>query len=195
MSSQRGSLVVISGPSGVGKTTITHALVDRLHAVFSVSMTTRAKTSADTEGRDYFFVDAAHFEKAIEDGELLEWAKVFDNYYGTPRGPVERNLDAGRDVILEIDVEGAKQVKKTMPEAQAIFVLPPSEDELLSRLRKRAREDESVIQRRFREAQREIAEAKACGAYDHFIVNEKLDEAVDLAHRTVVEHKQANPSA
>jgi len=191
MVEKRGLLVVISGPSGVGKTTITHRLVERLGAVFSVSMTTRPKTAADTEGKDYFFVTEEKFKHAIEQGELLEWAQVFDYYYGTPRGPVVRNLDEGRDVILEIDVAGAEQVKKAMPEAVAIFVNPPSEDELLRRLRARGREDEATIQRRFREAQREMQQAQTGGAYDHFIINETLDEAVDHAHQLVADHKAA----
>jgi len=191
MVEKRGLLVVISGPSGVGKTTITHRLVERLGAVFSVSMTTRPKTAADTEGKDYFFVTEEKFKHAIEQGELLEWAQVFDYYYGTPRGPVVRNLDEGRDVILEIDVAGAEQVKKAMPEAVAIFVNPPSEDELLRRLRARGREDEAKIQRRFREAQREMQQAQTGGAYDHFIINETLDEAVDHAHQLVADHKAA----
>jgi len=191
MVEKRGLLVVISGPSGVGKTTITHRLVERLGAVFSVSMTTRPKTAADTEGKDYFFVTEEKFKHAIEQGELLEWAQVFDYYYGTPRGPVVRNLDEGRDVILEIDVAGAEQVKKAMPEAVAIFVNPPSEQELLRRLRARGREDEAKIQRRFREAKREMQQAQTGGAYDHFIINETLDEAVDHAHQLVADHKAA----
>ena len=187
----RGLLVVISGPSGVGKTTITHRLVDRLKAVFSVSMTTRPKTPADTEGLDYYFVDQARFDQAVKDGELLEWARVFDRCYGTPRKPVMDNLAAGRDVIVEIDVNGGEQVKKSFPEALSIFVLPPSEDELLARLRRRAREDEAKIQRRFSEAKREIAQAKADNAYDHFIVNEQLDKAVDDAYAIVQKYRAA----
>ena len=191
MSDKRGLLVVISGPSGVGKTTITHQLVQRLGAVFSVSMTTRPKTAADTEGVDYYFVDNERFERAIADGELLEWAKVFTNYYGTPRGPVEHELHEGRDVILEIDVVGAEQIRKSMPDALAIFVNPPSEEELLRRLRARAREGEDVIQRRFSEAKREMQQARECGAYDHFIVNENLDEAINHAYQLVTDHKAA----
>lgn len=191
MSDRRGMLVVISGPSGVGKTTITKTLVDRLGAVFSVSMTTRTMTAADVEGRDYYFVDRARFRRAIEAGELLEWAQVFENYYGTPRAPVERHLAEGRDVILEIDVNGAEQVKRAMPEALAIFVDPPSEVELLRRLRARAREDEAKIQKRFAEAKREMAQARGGGAYDHFIVNEKLDLAVEQAFQLVQHHRAA----
>jgi guanylate kinase len=191
MSDKHGLLVVISGPSGVGKTTITHQLVQRLGAVFSVSMTTRPKSAADTEGVDYYFVDELRFERAIADGELLEWAKVFTHYYGTPRGPVEHHLHEGRDVILEIDVNGAEQIKKAMPDALAIFVNPPSEEELLRRLRARAREGEDVIQRRFREAQREMKQTRGCGAYDHFIINENLDEAINHAYQIVTDHKAA----
>jgi guanylate kinase len=185
----RGLLIVISGPSGVGKTTVTHELEQRLGAAFSVSMTTRRKTDADTEGVDYYFVDHARFEKAIASGELLEWAKVFENYYGTPRGPVERSLVEGRDILLEIDVNGAIQVKDSHPEALSVFILPPSEEELLERLRKRGREAEAVIQRRFSEAQREIAQARKCGAYDYFIVNANLHDAVREAYAIVQRRK------
>ena len=181
---------MISGPSGVGKTTITHRLVERLGAVFSVSMTTRPRKGQDREGIDYYFVDEPRFREAIERGELLEWAQVFDRFYGTPRGPVETNLAAGRDVILEIDVAGGKQVKRAMPQMIGIFILPPSEQELVRRLRDRGREDEQEIQRRFRDAQREIADAHSSGAYDHFIVNKNLDAAVDEAHQIVLRRKR-----
>lgn len=189
MVKQPGLLIVISGPSGVGKTTITQRLVERLGAVFSVSMTTRPKAAADKEGVDYYFVDTPRFWQAIERGELLEWAKVFDRYYGTPRKAVEENLAAGCDVILEIDVAGGKQVKAAMPEMLGVFILPPSEQDLITRLRARGREDEPEIQRRFRDAQREIAEAKTCGAYDHFITNRDLGEAVEEAYDVVIQHK------
>ena len=188
-------LIVISGPSGVGKTTITHRLIERLGAVFSVSMTTRPRKGTDREGVDYFFVDEPRFRRAIEGGELLEWAQVFDRYYGTPRGPVEASLRAGRDVILEIDVAGGKQVKTSMPQMLGIFILPPSEEDLVKRLRGRGREDEAEIQRRFRDAQREIAEAKSCGAYDYFVVNRDLDAAVEEAFRVITRHKNASARA
>jgi len=180
-------LVIISGPSGVGKTTITHHVERAVGAVFSVSMTTRPQSADDAEAQDYFFVDQATFEETRADGGLLEWAEVFGNYYGTPRAFVEENLEAGRVVILEIDVAGAEQVKRNMPDAWALFVLPPSEDALLDRLRNRAREDEAVIQRRFAKAKDEIARAKASGVYDAFIVNDTLDhaktEAVELLRK------------
>lgn len=185
MSEAPGLLIVISGPSGVGKTTITHRLVEQLDAVFSVSMTTRTMTDADTEGVDYFFVDEDAFKQAIARDELLEWAEVFGKYYGTPRAFVDQQVNAGRDVVLEIDVNGAIAVKGRRPSALMIFVLPPSEAELLRRLRARAREGEEAIQRRFAEAKREIAKAQQSGAYDRFIVNERLEDAVAEAVQIV----------
>ena len=181
-----GMLLIISGPSGVGKTTITRG-VERAIAdsVFSVSATTRPKTASDVEGVDYHFIDDAEFDEMIERDAFLEWAEVFGRKYGTPRKWVEEQLKRGRVVILEIDVEGAKQVKKRMPEAFAIFILPPDEQTLLDRLHKRKREPEEQIRKRFAEAQREIAEAKACGAYDAFIVNDDLDRATAQALQLV----------
>ncbi len=177
----RALAIVISGPSGVGKSSIAHALAHKLDAVFSVSMTTRDKTAQDREGVDYHFVDEPAFRKAIDDDRLLEWADVFGNLYGTPRQPVEQQLAVGRDVILEIDVAGGRQVKAAMPEALAIFIDPPSELTLLERLRKRGRDDEPTIQRRFGEAKREMADARNCGVYDHFVVNDNLDKAIEQA--------------
>ncbi|MEQ8768888.1 MAG: guanylate kinase [Phycisphaerales bacterium] len=181
-----GLLVIISGPSGVGKTTITRG-VERSFAdsVFSVSVTTRAKTDADVEGVDYRFVDDATFDAMIERDELLEWADVFGKKYGTPRAWIDEQLVRGRLVIVEIDVRGAKQVKDKMPNAFGMFILPPSEDILLNRLRSRKRESEEQIQKRFAEARREIAEAKDSGVYDHFLVNDDLERALDEAVSSV----------
>ena len=174
-----GLLLIISGPSGVGKTTITRGVERSIPgSVFSVSATTRARTDADVEGVDYHFVSTSAFEAMEARGELLESAEVFGNKYGTPRAWVGEQLARGRLVILEIDVNGARQVKARMPDAFGLFILPPSEAELLARLRSRKREDEDTIQRRFAEAQREIGEAKACGVYDAFIVNRELDDAI-----------------
>lgn len=177
-----GLLLIISGPSGVGKTTITRGVERGIAgSVFSVSATTRPKTAADVEGVDYHFVDDAEFDRMIEADAFLEWANVFDKRYGTPRAWVEEQLSRGRLVILEIDVEGAKQVKCKLPQAFAVFVLPPSEEELLNRLRARKREPEQQIRKRFAEARREIAEAHACGAYDAFIVNQDVEQAIGQA--------------
>lgn len=173
-----GLLLIISGPSGVGKTTITRAVERQLDTVFSISMTTRPKTRDDVEGVDYHFVTPEQFERHREAGDLLEWAEVFGHYYATPRQPVDKNLARGRVVLLEIDVQGAIQVKGNMADAFALFVLPPSEDELLNRLRQRQREDEATIQRRFAQAKHEIGRAKASGVYDAFLVNDDLEHAV-----------------
>jgi guanylate kinase len=175
----------------VGKTTITRAVERSIPgSVFSVSATTRAKTEADVEGVDYHFVDEAEFDAMVRAGAFLEWAGVFGKRYGTPRAWVEEQLARGRLVILEIDVEGAKQVKKAMPEAFGVFILPPSEHELLRRLRSRKREDEALIQKRFAEAQREIAEAGRCGSYDAFITNDVLERAIGEAVDTVTRERE-----
>lgn len=181
-----GLLLIISGPSGVGKTTITRGVERGTRgSVFSVSATTRPKTAADVEGVDYHFATTEEFDRMIEAGELLEHADVFGNKYGTPRRWVEEQLERGRVVILEIDVKGAIQVKDKMPNAFGIFILPPSEDTLLQRLRDRKREGEEVIQRRFAEAQREMALARESGVYDVFIVNDDLERAIEDARSAV----------
>ncbi len=179
---ENGMLLIISGPSGVGKTTITRAIERSIaDAVFSVSATTRAQTEADVDGVDYHFMNEEEFVARIEAGEFLEHAVYAGNRYGTLRAPVVAQLERGRLMILEIDVEGAKNVKRQIPEAFGLFILPPSEATLLERLRARKREDESVIQRRFEIAKREIAEAQSCGAYDEFIVNDDLDRSIERA--------------
>lgn len=175
---QTGLLVVVSGPSGVGKTTITRAVVEHFAAVFSVSTTTRPRTEVDVEGRDYHFVDKATFQRMIADDSFLEYARVFDRYYGTPRAPVQRILAQGRIMVLEIDVQGGLQIRQAMPEAFMVFILPPSEDVLLRRLRDRKRESEDRIQRRFQEARSEMKQATESGAYDACIVNDDLDVAI-----------------
>ena len=177
-----GLLLIISGPSGVGKTTITRGVERSIPgSVFSVSYTTRAKTEADVEGVDYHFIDHDEFQELIDQDAFLEWADVFGKRYGTRQKWVEEQLARGRLVILEIDVEGAKQVKAKMPEAFGVFILPPSEEELLRRLQNRKRESEELIQKRFAEAQHEIREAKACDVYDKFIINENLEAAIEEA--------------
>lgn len=174
-----GMLLIISGPSGVGKTTITRGVERSIpDAVFSVSCTTRPRTPADVEGVDYHFVDDATFERMKSAGEFLESAGIYGRKYGTPRAWVLEQLRRGRLVILEIDVAGAVQVKRQIPDAFAIFILPPSEETLLERLRARKREDESAIQRRFAQARREIESARASGVYDHFLVNSDLERTI-----------------
>lgn len=177
-----GLLLIVSGPSGVGKTTITRAIERSIpHSVFSVSMTTRDQTPADVDGVDYHFVSEPHFLSMIEADGFLEHANVFGKRYGTPSRWVDEQLRRGRLVILEIDVAGAIQVKQSKPDAFALFILPPSEDVLLERLRSRKREGEEAIQRRFAEAKREIAAAREGDVYDVFVTNDNLDRAIDEA--------------
>lgn len=187
-----GMLLIISGPSGVGKTTITRAVERQIPgSVFSVSVTTRPRTPADREGVDYFFIDDARFDRMVAGNELLEHANVFGKKYGTPRPWVEGRLAEGRLVILEIDVQGAEQIKAKKPDAFALFIEPPSEAALLDRLRTRQREDEATIQRRFAEAKREIARARTGGVYDAFLVNNDLNGAIAEALRLVGQARAA----
>jgi len=176
-----GLLLIISGPSGVGKSTIVNALVDRLDAVLSISMTTRPMGPGDIEGEHYMFVNEREFKDLVKLGQMLEYAQVYDNYYGTPAEPVEQALAAGETVILEIDVQGANKVKQRMPEAVGILIEPPSDEVLLERLRARKREDEATIQKRFSHARDEIQLARDLGIYKHTVVNDQLDHAIDRA--------------
>lgn len=183
-----GLLLIISGPSGVGKTTVTRGVERSIpDAVFSVSATTRQKTAADVEGVDYHFVTDAEFERMKAAGDFLETAGIYGKKYGTPRAWVQEQLRRGRLVILEIDVQGAVQVKSKIPEAFSLYILPPSEEELFKRLSDRRREDAATIQRRFAEAKKEIDHARSCGVYNAFLVNQDLDptirEAVELVNR------------
>ena len=181
-----GLLLILSGPSGVGKTTITRGVERAIgDSVFSVSYTTRAKTEADTEGVDYHFISDERFAELEAEGAFLESADVFGKKYGTRKRWVDEQLARGRLVILEIDVLGAQQVKNKMPEAFGVFILPPSEEELLNRLRNRKRESEELIQKRFAEAKREIAFAKESDVYDTFVVNEDVETAIAEAIQKV----------
>lgn len=191
-SDNTGMLLIISGPSGVGKTTITRAVEKAVPgSVFSVSATTRPRTPADREGVDYFFLTDTEFDQKADRGEFLEHANVFGKKYGTPSAWVDEQLAQGRLVILEIDVQGAEQVKAKRPTAFALFIEPPSEDALLERLRLRKREDEETIQRRFAEAKREIFRARSGGVYNAFLVNSDLDKAIDESIRLVQDARAA----
>jgi guanylate kinase len=172
-----GKLVIISGPSGVGKSTICSRVVTELDAMLSVSTTTRAKANSEQDGVNYHFISKAEFEDRIRQDDFLEYANVFGNYYGTPRQPVEAALNAGRVVILEIDVQGALQVRKRHPEALKIFILPPRTDILQKRMDSRGRgEDEESRKKRLETASNEIA--AAWQYYDHMVVNDDLEQAV-----------------
>jgi guanylate kinase len=177
-----GMLLIVSGPSGVGKTTIARTIERRLQdATFSISATTRDKTEADVDGVDYFFLTEGQFLGRLKAGDFLEHASYADKHYGTLAEPAQAQLDRGRVVILDIEVQGAIQVKQQLPEALSLFILPPSEEELLRRLRERDRDTEEHILQRFELARSEIAEAKESGAYDYFITNDTLEHAIDEA--------------
>jgi len=173
-----GRLIVISGPAGVGKSSIRQELIRRTGAVWSVSATTRGPRAGEVEGQDYYFVDREKFQRMIDNGELLEWAEVFGNYYGTPAAPVRQAIEAGRIVVLEIDIQGGLQVHEARPDATFILILPPSEQDLEKRLRGRRSEDEDSLARRLAKAKWEIETAQRSGVYKYQVVNDDLEKAI-----------------
>jgi guanylate kinase len=169
-------LYVIAAPSGAGKTTLVHAtVINSPDLRFSISYTTRPQRSNESDGKDYHFVDAAQFEALRAEGDLLESATVFDNFYGTSRKQVEEILADGHNVVLEIDWQGARQVRESMPDCVTIFVLPPSLRELERRLRDRRTDSEAVIARRLRDA---VSDMGRWDEFDYVIINDDLDRAV-----------------
>ena len=178
-----GLLIFISGPSGVGKSTVCRRLTSVLPAEFAVSATTRAGKPQDAYGKKYLFVEEPEFRRRLEAGEFLEYAYVFGNWYGTLKTPVQEALAEGRTILLEIDVQGTIQVHKLFPDAFGVFILPPGMDDLEKRLRDRARDDEATMQRRLAEAQQEIRTGQVCGAYDLMVVNE--DDGVEMTVETI----------
>jgi guanylate kinase len=169
-------LFVIAAPSGAGKTTLVHATVMNSPDLrFSISYTTRPQRSNEVDGRDYHFIDTAEFEKLRAEDGLLESATVFDNFYGTSREQVEEILSDGHNVLLEIDWQGARQVRESMPDCITIFVLPPSLAELERRLRDRRTDSDEVIERRLRDA---VSDMGRWGEFDYVIINDDLDQAV-----------------
>ena len=173
---RRGRLFVVAAPSGAGKTSLVRALMEREPTLgFSVSYTTRRQRPAETHGRDYFFVTGEEFDAMAARGEFLEHARVFGNCYGTARAQVEAALAAGRSLILEIDWQGARQIRAAMPECVSIFILPPSRSELERRLRGRGTDAPDVVERRLREA---AADMTHWDEFDHVVVNDDFETAV-----------------
>lgn len=173
---KKGKLFVISGPSGTGKGTICKELIKSENIRLSVSMTTRGPREGEVHGVNYYFTSREEFILKIDEGGFLEHAEVFGNFYGTPKKEVLERLDEGIDVILEIDVQGALQIKEVYPDAILVFILPPSLTELRSRLEGRGTETQDVVERRLGEAVKEISFA---GQYDYAVVNDQLEEAVE----------------
>jgi guanylate kinase len=176
MSSTSARLFVIAAPSGAGKTTLVKALTTRNPELrFSISYTTRPKRRNEAHGVDYLFVGKDEFDQLRSDGALLESANVFDNFYGTSRQQVEEHLAAGHHVILEIDWQGARQVREAMPDCITVFILPPSREELERRLRSRGTDSDEVIERRLRDA---LSDMSHWEEFDYVIFNDDLDQAV-----------------
>ncbi|OZA29011.1 MAG: guanylate kinase [Hydrogenophilales bacterium 17-64-11] len=172
----KGVLYIVSAPSGAGKTSLVKALLKTDPAIrLSVSYTTRVPRPGETDGRDYHFVSRERFEAMLAEGEFLEHAEVYGNFYGTSKGVIARDLDAGRDILLEIDWQGAAQVKAHFPQSASIFILPPSFNALRTRLNGRGQDSAEVIERRLAAAAHDVAHA---GAFDYIIVNDDFDHAL-----------------
>ncbi|MBR0796662.1 guanylate kinase [Bradyrhizobium jicamae] len=173
---RRGLMFVLSSPSGAGKTTLSRMLIDRMPGLkMSVSATTRPMRPGEVEGRDYFFVDQATFEAMARQGDLLEWATVFDNRYGTPRAAVETALSAGQDVLFDIDWQGTQQLReKARADVVSVFILPPSAADLEKRLHTRAQDSEEVIRGRMNRATHELSH---WAEYDYIVINQNVDDA------------------
>lgn len=180
---RKGILVVVSGFSGAGKGTLMKKLVQEYdNYALSVSATTRAPRPGEMEGREYFFVSREEFMQRIADDALIEYACYCDNYYGTPREYAQKHLEEGRDVILEIEIQGALKIKEKYPDALLLFVMPPSAAELHRRLSGRGTETKEVIQKRLRRA---VQEAKGIEEYDYIVINDDLDTCVEELHAII----------
>jgi len=187
----RPAPLILAAPSGTGKTTIAHALVDRFdHFVFSVSVTTRPRRGHERDGVDYEFVSEAAFRELIDEGELVEWAQVHGNFYGTPRRNLEAARDEGLHPVLDIDVQGAMQIRERIPEAVLVFIFPPGAADLRTRLTARGTERPEEVRRRLAAAGEELALSRT---FDYIVVNDHLERAVDRV-RQIVETEGHRPS-
>ncbi len=175
---KHGLLLFVSGPSGVGKSTVCNRLAKDIPAQFALSATTRQGKPQDQWGKQYIFVNENEFKRRIANNEFLEYAKVFGHWYGTLKQPVLDALANGRTVLLEIDIQGGVQIARMFPEAVGVFILPPSEEELIRRLRERGRDEPEVIENRIRQAKKEITMAEESGAYRIKVVNRVLDQTI-----------------
>lgn len=183
-----GTLYVFSAPSGAGKTTLVKALLDKTEAIgVSVSHTTREPREGEVNGKDYNFVSQNDFKALIEQDAFLEHAQVFDHFYGTSQLWVEKELNAGRDVILEIDWQGAEQIRQQMPTMVSVFILPPSRDELLKRLTGRGTDSQEVIDRRMHDA---VSEMSHYGEFDYLIINDDFDCALQELRSIIIARRQ-----
>lgn len=183
---ERGLLLVISGPSGAGKGTICKALLDKNDFWLSVSATTRKARQGEIDGKNYFFISIDEFTKRINNNDFLEYAEVYGNFYGTPKSSVIEKLEEGKDVILEIDIQGALKVKEAFPEGVFIFILPPSMEELKQRIIKRGSETPESLMTRFKSAYKEI---NYVSKYSYAVVNDEVEKAVKKIESIVIAEK------
>lgn len=185
--SKEGLLIVISGPSGAGKGTVCKALLNQVENLnISISMTTRKPRIGEIDGINYYFTGEDKFKKMIDQNELLEYAKVYDNYYGTPKKKVIEKLKQGEDIILEIDIQGALKVKSQFPEGVFIFIMPPSMKELKNRIEKRGTETEQEVTKRFQASYEEI---NYVSKYNYIVINDEIEKAVEKVKAIIIAEK------
>jgi guanylate kinase len=175
---KQGVLLVLTGPAGAGKSTIARKLAEQLHLCYIVSATTRPAGPNEEKGKKYEHTSTEEFFRRLDNDEFLEYAAVYDNYYATPKHPTLDYIAEGKDILLEVDLQGALQIRYHYPNALLIFILPPNEQILLQRLTDRARDTHDVIQRRMRSARREIHMARGANVFDHMVINDEVDRAV-----------------
>ncbi len=186
-----GLAVVVTGPSGVGKSSILRRVVEQLDAVFSTSATTRSARAGEQDGEEYFFLDRKTFQDKVRTGQMLEWAEVYGEYYGTPAEPVRRAVQDGKIVVMDVDFQGAAQLHEKLPQALLLLIVPPDEAELERRLRGRKTETEEKLQDRLGKARCEMAQARESGIFDAEIVNDRLDRAAAETIDIIQERRDA----